>query len=169
MHRKMCNSFLHFFIDNVATARALIATPTSDPSDPVPCSAVFDLFEPVSSMALKYVVSQIKPSGSPCDTVPPHFFKEVFPSIGQLVLAIINSSLSSCVVPQNFKHAVLQPLLKKPGLDCGTLANYRPISVFQKSWKKLSMLSGSHFWMSMVSWRSSSLVLKHSIVQSQLY
>lgn len=69
---EMCNSFLQFFIDKVATARALITTPASDPSDPVPCSAVFDLFESVSLMALEDVVGQIKPSGSPCDTVPPH-------------------------------------------------------------------------------------------------
>ena len=124
----MCNSFLHFFIDKVATARALITTPASDPSDHVLCSAVFDVFEPVSLMALENVVGQIKPSGSPCDTVPPHFFKEVFPCVGQSVLAIINSSLSSGVVPQSFKHAVVQPLLKKPGLDRGMLANYRPIS-----------------------------------------
>lgn len=35
--------------------------------------------------------------------------------MGQSVLAIINSSLSSGVVPQTFTHAVGQPPLKKPG------------------------------------------------------
>ena len=52
---EMCNSFLHFFIDKVTTVRALISTPASDPSDPVPCSAVFDVFEPVSLKALEDV------------------------------------------------------------------------------------------------------------------
>ena len=52
----------------------------------------------------------------------------MFPCIGQSVWAIINSSLLSGVVPQSFKHAVVQPLLKKPGLDRGMLVNYRPIS-----------------------------------------
>ncbi|TKS65252.1 RNA-directed DNA polymerase from mobile element jockey [Collichthys lucidus] len=125
---EMCNSFLQFFIDKVSTARALVSTPASDPSDLVPCLAVFDLFKPVSLKDLEDVVDRIKPSGSPCDSIPPHFFKEVFPSIGQTVLAIINSSLSSGVVPQSFKHAVVQPLLKKPSLDPGVLANFRPIS-----------------------------------------
>uniref|UniRef100_A0A3B3Y8S9 Reverse transcriptase domain-containing protein n=1 Tax=Poecilia mexicana TaxID=48701 RepID=A0A3B3Y8S9_9TELE len=64
----------------------------------------------------------------PCDPVPPRFFKDILSSIGQPVLAIINSSLSSGVVPASFKHAVVQPLLKKPGLDQTVLANYRPIS-----------------------------------------
>lgn len=56
------------------------------------------------------------------------FFKEVFPTVGPYVLAVVNSSLSSGVVPKNFKHAVVQPLIKKPGLDPVDLANFRPIS-----------------------------------------
>ncbi|CAJ1051395.1 uncharacterized protein LOC117829052%2C partial [Xyrichtys novacula] len=124
----MCNSFLYFFIEKVVTARSLISASASDPSVPVPCSAVLDRFEPVSLSFLEELVGHIKPAGSPCDVVPPRLFKEVFPCIGQSVLAIINSSLSSGVVPPGFKHAVVQPLLKKPGLDCSVLANFRPIS-----------------------------------------
>lgn len=56
-------------------------------------------------------------------TVPRHFLKEIIPSIGQSVLAIIDDTLSSGVVPQSFKHAVVQPLLKKPGFDFGLLAH----------------------------------------------
>uniref|UniRef100_A0A8C6UH90 Reverse transcriptase domain-containing protein n=1 Tax=Neogobius melanostomus TaxID=47308 RepID=A0A8C6UH90_9GOBI len=41
---------------------------------------------------------------------------------------LINSSLKSGCVPVDFKHAVVQPLLKKPNLDPTTLANFRPIS-----------------------------------------
>ena len=133
----------------------------SDPSDSVPCAAVFDLFEPVSLMALEYVVGQIKPSAISLWHCPASLFS---PSIGQSFLAIINGSLSSGVVPQSFKHAVVQPLLNKPGLDPGMLANYRPISklpfFFQKSWKKFSMLSWNPSWMSMMSWRTSSLGFK---------
>ena len=46
-------------------------------------------------------------SGSPNDAVPPRLFREVFPTVGQSVIALINSSLSSGVVPENFKHAVV--------------------------------------------------------------
>ena len=123
-----CNSFLDFFIDKVATVRALISAPASDPSVPVPCSAIFEMFEPVSLSFLEDLIGHLKPSGSPYDVVPPGFLKEVFPCLGQSVLSIINTSLSSGVVPQCFKHAVVQPLLKKPGLDGSVLANFRPIS-----------------------------------------
>ncbi|XP_042341014.1 uncharacterized protein LOC121942011 [Plectropomus leopardus] len=47
---------------------------------------------------------------------------------GSSVLTLINSSLSSGVVPKNFKHAVVQPLIKKPRQDTTVLSNYRPIS-----------------------------------------
>ncbi len=62
---------------------------------------------------LHEIVGNLKPSGSPYDAVPPRFDKEVFPTVGPSVLAVVNSSLSSGVVPENFKHAVVQPLIKK--------------------------------------------------------
>ena len=89
---------------------------------------MFKEFNTLTLSQLEELVSHIKPSGSPYDAVPPHFFKEIFSSIGKSVLTIINSSLSSGVVPVSFKHAVVQPLLKKPGLDPTVLANFRPIS-----------------------------------------
>lgn len=123
-----CNNFLNFFIEKVVTTRALITAPDSDPYVCVPCTAIFTQFELVTLSFLEDVVRLIKPGVSPRDPFPSQFFKEIFPSIGQSVLEIINSSLVSGVVPANFKHAVVQPLLKKPGLDHTVLANYRPIS-----------------------------------------
>ncbi len=90
---EMCNSFLHFFINKVATVRTLISTPASDPADPVPCSGVFEKFVSVLLSFLQDLVGHIKPSGSPHDAVSPGLFKDVFPCIGQSVLNIINSSL----------------------------------------------------------------------------
>lgn len=124
----LCENFLHYFIDKVTSTRALISPPASDPSVFVPCSAVLDTFEPVTLPVAQEIVNHLKPSGSPDDTVPPRLFKEVFPTIGPSCLTVINSSLSSGVVPVNLKHAAVQPLLKKPGLDPAVLANYRPIS-----------------------------------------
>jgi len=43
-------------------------------------------------------------------------------------VSIINSSLVSGIVPSYFKHATVQPLLKKPNLDPKCFNNYRPIS-----------------------------------------
>ena len=47
----------------------------------------------------------------------------ITPSIQQ----IVNMSLSSGEFPKNFKTALVQPLLKKQGMDL-TFKNYRPVS-----------------------------------------
>ena len=42
--------------------------------------------------------------------------------------SIINLSLQTCTFPRAFKHGLVTPLLKKPGLDKEVLSNYRPIT-----------------------------------------
>lgn len=56
------------------------------------------------------------------------FNKQVFPSIGLLLLAIMNSSLSFGVVPANFKHSSVKPLFKKPDIDQIMFANFMPVT-----------------------------------------
>uniref|UniRef100_A0A8C6P2A8 Reverse transcriptase domain-containing protein n=1 Tax=Nothobranchius furzeri TaxID=105023 RepID=A0A8C6P2A8_NOTFU len=70
----------------------------------------------------------MKPSGSPEDSLPSRLLRDVLPAVAPAVLDIVNSSFSSGVFPAAFKNAVVQPLLKKPGLDQSDCANYRPIS-----------------------------------------
>uniref|UniRef100_A0A3Q3R4Q7 Reverse transcriptase domain-containing protein n=1 Tax=Monopterus albus TaxID=43700 RepID=A0A3Q3R4Q7_MONAL len=62
------------------------------------------------------------------DPIPTRLLKDVFPLINTSILDLINLSLLTGYVPQAFKLAVIKPLLKKPTLDPGVLANYRPIS-----------------------------------------
>uniref|UniRef100_A0A8C6L1N7 Reverse transcriptase domain-containing protein n=1 Tax=Nothobranchius furzeri TaxID=105023 RepID=A0A8C6L1N7_NOTFU len=123
-----CNDFLHFFVDKVTSIRAAITNSPSDSLLPEPLQATLETFETVTLSDLEKLVAQLKPSGSPCDVLPPRIYKELFPVIGPLLLAIINGSLTSGMVPSSFKKAVIHPMLKKPGLDVTTLANYRPIS-----------------------------------------
>ena len=50
------------------------------------------------------------------------------PLIGTSLLDLISLSFLTRYVLQSFKAAVIKLLLKKPALDSGVLANYRPIS-----------------------------------------
>lgn len=54
--------------------------------------------------------------------------EEVFNTLGPCIVNLINSSLRSGCVPVAFKHAAIQPLLKKTNLDTAVLSNFRPIS-----------------------------------------
>ena len=41
---------------------------------------------------------------------------------------MVNACLQQGRLPVSQKHAVVTPLLKKPGLDASDLANFRPVS-----------------------------------------
>ena len=45
-----------------------------------------------------------------------------------ILLSIVNTSLITGVVPDNFKHALVTPLIKKNNLDPNSMNNYRPVS-----------------------------------------
>ena len=45
-----------------------------------------------------------------------------------LITFIVNASLSTGIVPPQFKQAIVTPLLKKPGLDTNDMKNFRPVS-----------------------------------------
>lgn len=122
-----CEAFLNFFVEKILTIRAHVLPPSYDPSVTFTPLAIFSHFEPVSLSKLGKIVTQIK-SGSPSDVLPPRFFKEVWGTIGPYIQRLINSSLTLGHVPAIFKQAVVQPLLKRPGLDASLLSNFRPIS-----------------------------------------
>lgn len=124
----VCEKFSQFFIGKIENIRAHILPSSENPSIIVTCPAVFNQFEPVSLSFIKDIIDQMKSSACFTDVVPPRFLKLVFETIGPKILGIINSSLTTGVVPQGFKHAVVQPLIKKPNLDASIFSNYRPIS-----------------------------------------
>ena len=54
--------------------------------------------------------------------------KRHIPELSQIMLRIINQSLSEGVFPDRYKLALIAPRLKKPSLDVEDVSNYRPIS-----------------------------------------
>jgi len=119
---ELCDKFLLFFHEKVCAVRSSLTPYVSEPQILCPSAAVFDHFETVSLSYLTKVVQQMKPSNCPLDIIPSRLFKEVFPTIGPLILDFINSSLLSGCFPAAFKHAVVQPLLKKTNLDPTVIA-----------------------------------------------
>lgn len=45
-----------------------------------------------------------------------------------IITCLVNQSLAEGVFPDDFKQAIVKPLLKKPSLDKKCLKNYRPVS-----------------------------------------
>ncbi|KAJ1166727.1 hypothetical protein NDU88_007124 [Pleurodeles waltl] len=68
-------------------------------------------------------------SGSPTDPCPHHVFNSANATIAPELRKIINLSFTSATFPDSWKHAEIQPLLKKPKADPNDLKNFRPISL----------------------------------------
>ena len=62
------------------------------------------------------------------DLIPTWLVKQCVDQLLPLLTSIINESLTKGDFPNDFKNAIVKPLLKKPCLDKDELKNYRPVS-----------------------------------------
>ena len=60
--------------------------------------------------------------------VPTFIVREFVDLLLPYLTCMVNASLAQGRLPSSEKHAIVTPLLKKPGLDIGDMANYRPVS-----------------------------------------
>ena len=55
------------------------------------------------------------------DPIPASLTKQYLDALVPVITKIINTSLTTGIVPDCFKSAIVKPLLKKPGLDVNDL------------------------------------------------
>lgn len=126
--QETCERFLNFFNNKVLEIRKQIVPPDQVIHFNRDINNYLKSFKPVSLSFLTETIFQMKPTTCSLDFIPTKFLKDVIDTVGPSILSIINSSLAEGTVPPAFKHAVVQPLLKKPNLDPCVLSNFRPIS-----------------------------------------
>jgi ribonuclease HI len=74
-------------------------------------------------------LSKLKRNGAPgADDIPPSFLKELGPNAISELLAIFNLCFLSADIPQQWRHAIIIPLLKA-GKPASEVDSYRPISL----------------------------------------
>uniref|UniRef100_UPI003AAD8E98 uncharacterized protein n=1 Tax=Centroberyx gerrardi TaxID=166262 RepID=UPI003AAD8E98 len=132
-----CNSFLSFFqtkidtIHNQLAASSFTTLSGLQPNPPLLPSHSFTSFSEITETDLSSIVTSMKSSTCALDPIPSFLVKACLPSLSPLITNIINSSLSTGLVPPPpppLKLAAVTPILKKPGLDPDIPNNYRPIS-----------------------------------------
>ncbi len=89
---------------------------------------IFNKFSHLSLQPFSKNIGHLKPTHFCHDIISSKIIKQIFEIIGQSLLTLVNESLTLRVVPASFKHAIVEPLLKKSNLDQSVLSNYRPIS-----------------------------------------
>ena len=123
-------AFMLFFNNKIATLRQAMDTQAVSVSQIDELSSELSLtsWSRVSPEEVRKIINTSPCKSSHMDPIPAWLFRSCLEALLPTVTLIINASLSTAVVPDCFKRAVISPLIKKPALDREVLANYRPVS-----------------------------------------
>ena len=128
----LANKFADFFTEKIVRIQNSLDSPTSTPGQLLdvspPPDCVLSCFETVAEDHVASLITSSAIKCCPLDPAPAVILKECVFVILPVITKIVNLSINSFVVPGCFKLAMLNPLLKKMGLDFQIFANFRPIS-----------------------------------------
>ena len=129
--QELAETFLKYFSDKVTKLRATLDDSQiagSQQVTDVRTSFVFDHFTEVSEEEIQKIISKSPSKSCTLDPVPTTILKQFQSSLLPLITKIVNASLREARFPQEMKHAIVTPLIKKSSLDPEILKNYRPVS-----------------------------------------
>ena len=131
----LANNFADFFVQKVSKIRAIVDSVPVDVEpefylNQTPPSVLFDEFKPLTDDDVLQLIKQSSSATCDLDPLPTKLIKSCISILLPVIANIVNSSLQSGEFPESWKCALVQPLLKKPGLD-KILSNYRPVSNLQ--------------------------------------
>ena len=123
----LAEEFASFFLNKIEKIRELfINTPAYAPpiNEYVP---IFRSFSPLTNTEVTSIIMSLKSKSCELDSIPTSVLKEILPSCINTITKLVNLSLSEGIFAEDWKCAIVRPLLKKLGLDL-ILKNYRPVS-----------------------------------------
>jgi hypothetical protein len=128
----LAKSFASFFCEKVHKIHSSITTSSASDdciADPV-TMAELTSFQPQTVESITRVVKQCATKTCSLDSLPTALLKDdrLLAHVVPYITHLINRSLESSCVPDEYKQAQVRPLLKKDGLDINVLGNYRPVS-----------------------------------------
>ena len=123
------DTFCQFFNDKVEQIRNDIDTQSADPPvfEPFTGSKFCD-FEPVTKASMLKLILKTASKTCNLDPIPTPLTKQYLDVLVPVITKIINTSLTTGIVPDCFNAAIVKPLLNKQGRDVNDLKNFRPVS-----------------------------------------
>ena len=122
---QLCDAFALYFHDRVIRLRHGLTPKFDSPSTPDAC---LGKFKSVTTDEVIKLVNKSSTKSCFLDALPTNQLKDNITVLAPFFTSFFNSSLSAGIFPNQFKTAIIRPLLKKVGLDNNLLKNYRPIS-----------------------------------------
>jgi hypothetical protein len=131
----LVNSFNLFFTGKVTQIRSKIGSTDHHHDDnfsnhlsPVVSTTVpMSTFQEVKEADIRSIMKSSPSKSCSLDPIPTYLLQSCEAIVAPLT-KLINSSLTSGVVPKSFKHALVTPLIKNSKLDPNLMSSYRPIS-----------------------------------------
>ena len=123
--------FATFFTDKIVSIRNGLSTYGDDDHLTIPAASTllnFVEFNHVTSSEIEKLIKSSPTKSCVSDPLPTSILKECLQVLLPAITNIVNLSLSSSTIPQQFKDAVVTPILKKASLNPEILKNYRPVS-----------------------------------------
>ena len=124
--KELMDEFASYFLNKIVRKREglddqpLYQSSKNDPPE-------FSNFKEVSKDQVQRLVMRTKSKSCELDLIPTTLLKNILSSILPAITKIINLSLLSGTFLQNWKTAIVIPLLKKQGMEL-LKSNYRPVS-----------------------------------------
>ena len=129
---RLCDLFAEYFdskilkiresIDGINGSCPELVTTSSPPS------STLSVFSETDSQEVQKIIMASKSKTCSLDILPTQLLKETLSSHIGIITELVNQSFRTGIFPENFKRAVVTPLLKKDNLDRNNFKNYRPVS-----------------------------------------
>ena len=124
----LANEFNDFYVEKVKTIRESIP-PTNEQAINIQTfeGEVLSYFAPTNEEEVRNIIKECGIKTSSEDPIPAKLLKSVIDDIVPFFVRLVNKSFSEGTM-DGIKQSVIDPLLKKAGLDCDDKKNYRPVS-----------------------------------------
>ncbi|GFS19395.1 reverse transcriptase-like protein [Elysia marginata] len=132
--KELPDRFSRYFSDKISKLRQELDHDAEDPStetaESVPkfSGDTFRNFKEITEQEVKNILTASPSMICSLDPIPTKFLKTCLDSSLPEITNIFNQSLSTVVVPDSFKKAIVIPLIKEPDLDPEDLKHHRPVS-----------------------------------------
>ena len=128
--KSLCDHFSRYFVDEIESIRYKF--PDKEQNIPqvqkTENRSKMNVFERASEDEIKKLILSSSLKSFDLDPIPTSVLENCLDILMTPITDIINISMETSKLPQNFKEAHVRPLLKKTSLPKNKLKNYRPVS-----------------------------------------
>jgi hypothetical protein len=144
--KPLADSLASFFHEKINSLKLSISSKLGRPPSPFDfdkshTGQVLTEFMPVTPTEVAQLLNSMSNKSSPLDYIATSLLKSCAGVFSILISHLANLSFEQATFPSKFKHALITPLLKKPGLSRSDPSNFRPISNLNTIGKILERLA----------------------------